>query len=118
MSSSGSTPPPHQLGLVELLVSALHAAGCVLAVVGIVLMLLSWEQGDERERCEADALLTSAVLWLLGSVLGRLLDMLPPTPTQWCPALPRLLPEQPMDRSSSSAARAQCGVASAQSWEI
>uniref|UniRef100_A0ACD5TZ14 Uncharacterized protein n=1 Tax=Avena sativa TaxID=4498 RepID=A0ACD5TZ14_AVESA len=64
-----------QLGLVEFLVPALHAAGCVLAVVGLA-FLLSQEQGDGgmhghgRERHAADLLLAGALLWLLGSVLN------------------------------------------------
>ncbi|KAE8781452.1 hypothetical protein D1007_45317 [Hordeum vulgare] len=57
-----------QLGLVELLAPALHAAGCVLAIVGLALQLFS--QGDRLERRAADALLAGAVLWILGSVLS------------------------------------------------
>ncbi|KAF6986680.1 hypothetical protein CFC21_004409 [Triticum aestivum] len=57
-----------QLGLVELLAPALHAAGCVLAIVGLALQLFS--QGEKLERRAADALLAGAVLWLLGSVLS------------------------------------------------
>lgn len=88
-----------QLGIVEFLAPALHAAGCVLAIVGLALQLFSqvsvdprkhnqaWarrslpltdccffvllvEQGDRLERRAADALLAGAVLWLLGSVLS------------------------------------------------
>uniref|UniRef100_A0A8I6Z3L2 Uncharacterized protein n=1 Tax=Hordeum vulgare subsp. vulgare TaxID=112509 RepID=A0A8I6Z3L2_HORVV len=57
-----------QLGLVELLAPALHAAGCVLAIVGLALQLFS--KGDRLERRAADALLAGAVLWILGSVLS------------------------------------------------
>ncbi|KAM3413189.1 hypothetical protein ACQJBY_004393 [Aegilops geniculata] len=57
-----------QLGLVEFLAPALHAAGCVLAIVGLALQLFS--QGDKLERRAADALLAGAVLWMLGSVLS------------------------------------------------
>ncbi|XP_044983692.1 uncharacterized protein LOC123450585 [Hordeum vulgare subsp. vulgare] len=57
-----------QLGLIELLAPALHAAGCVLAIVGLALQLFS--KGDRLERRAADALLSSAVLWILGSVLS------------------------------------------------
>ncbi|KAE8808709.1 hypothetical protein D1007_14790 [Hordeum vulgare] len=56
------------LGLIELLAPALHAAGCVLAIVGLALQLFS--KGDRLERRAADALLSSAVLWILGSVLS------------------------------------------------
>lgn len=88
-----------QLGIVEFLAPALHAAGCVLAIVGLALQLFfqvsvnprkhnqAWarrslpltdccffvllvEQGDRLERRAADALLAGAVLWLLGSVLS------------------------------------------------
>ncbi|XP_051210625.1 uncharacterized protein [Lolium perenne] len=56
-----------QLALVELLVPALNAAGCVLAVVGVAFLL---SQGDGRERHAADTMLAGAVLWLLGSALN------------------------------------------------
>uniref|UniRef100_A0ACD5T6Q9 Uncharacterized protein n=1 Tax=Avena sativa TaxID=4498 RepID=A0ACD5T6Q9_AVESA len=62
-----------QLGLVEFLVPALHAAGCVLAVVGLAFLLAQGDggmHGHGRERHAADFLLTGALLWLLGSVLN------------------------------------------------
>ncbi|KAL6848749.1 hypothetical protein ACP4OV_021332 [Aristida adscensionis] len=64
-----------QLGLVELLVPALHAVGCVLGVVGMA-MLVSQGEGAAgshsyvMEKHAANALLASALLWLLGSVLN------------------------------------------------
>ncbi|KAF0926722.1 hypothetical protein E2562_027156 [Oryza meyeriana var. granulata] len=54
-----------QLGLVELLVPALHVVGCVLAVVAMVLLI---SQG--RETHAANTLLAAAVVWLVGSVLN------------------------------------------------
>ncbi|XP_040379744.1 uncharacterized protein LOC102701453 [Oryza brachyantha] len=54
-----------QLGLVELLVPALHVVGCVLAVVAMALLL---SQG--RETHAANTLLAAALVWLLGSVLN------------------------------------------------
>uniref|UniRef100_A0A0D3GBE8 Uncharacterized protein n=1 Tax=Oryza barthii TaxID=65489 RepID=A0A0D3GBE8_9ORYZ len=55
-----------QLGLVELLVPALHVAGCVLAIVAMALLL---SQG-ERETHAANTLLAAALVWLLGSILN------------------------------------------------
>ncbi|KAF2932346.1 uncharacterized protein [Oryza sativa Japonica Group] len=55
-----------QLGLVELLVPALHVAGCVLAVVAMAFLL---SQG-ERETHAANTLLAAALVWLLGSILN------------------------------------------------
>jgi hypothetical protein len=52
-----------QLGLVELFVPALHAAGCVLAAVAMALLLV-WDGG--REKRAASMLL----LWIVGSVLN------------------------------------------------
>lgn len=62
-----------QLALVELLVPVLQAAGCVLAVVGTSFLLAQGDGGMHshgRERHAANALLASALLWLLGSVLN------------------------------------------------
>ncbi|KAL6609463.1 hypothetical protein ACP70R_039432 [Stipagrostis hirtigluma subsp. patula] len=65
-----------QLGLVELLVPALHAVGCVLGVVGMA-MLVSQGEGagsssysHRKEKHAANMLLAAALLWLLGSVLN------------------------------------------------
>ncbi|XP_047095809.1 uncharacterized protein LOC124708164 [Lolium rigidum] len=56
-----------QLALVELLVPALNAAGCVLAIVGVAFLL---SQSDGRERHAASTMLAGALLWLLGSALN------------------------------------------------
>uniref|UniRef100_A0A0E0L6C5 Uncharacterized protein n=1 Tax=Oryza punctata TaxID=4537 RepID=A0A0E0L6C5_ORYPU len=62
-----------QLGLVELLVPALHAVGCVLAVVAMALLIsqgegAGYKQG--RETHAANTLLAAALVWLLGSILN------------------------------------------------
>ncbi|OEL12737.1 hypothetical protein BAE44_0026242 [Dichanthelium oligosanthes] len=63
-----------QLGLVEFLVPALHAAGCVLAVAGLALLVSQGEGGGYssygKEKHAANMLLAAALLWLLGSVLN------------------------------------------------
>ncbi|KAG0519450.1 hypothetical protein BDA96_09G265300 [Sorghum bicolor] len=68
-----------QLGLVEFLVPAVHAAGCALAVVGLALLVSQsqHEQGKggpghvgRREAHAATMLLVAALLWVLGSVLN------------------------------------------------
>ncbi|XP_062181184.1 uncharacterized protein LOC133885479 [Phragmites australis] len=62
-----------QLGLVELLVPALHAAGCVLGVVGVFLLVSQSEGAGYsygKEKHAANMLLAAALLWLLGSVLN------------------------------------------------
>ncbi|RCV16299.1 hypothetical protein SEVIR_3G129300v4 [Setaria viridis] len=62
-----------QLGLVEFLVPALHAAGCALAVAGLALLVSQGEGAGYsygREKHAANMLLAAALLWLLGSVLN------------------------------------------------
>ncbi|XP_066360635.1 uncharacterized protein [Miscanthus floridulus] len=67
-----------QLGLVEFLVPAMHAAGCALAVVGLALLVshsqhLKGKGAAGHGRREAHAaimLLVAALLWVLGSVLN------------------------------------------------
>ncbi|KAJ1264303.1 hypothetical protein BS78_09G253300 [Paspalum vaginatum] len=64
-----------QLGFVEFLVPAVHAAGCVLAVVALSMLMLSSQpepqpQVTREEKHAADLLLAAALLWLLGSALN------------------------------------------------
>ncbi|TVT97180.1 hypothetical protein EJB05_57552, partial [Eragrostis curvula] len=62
-----------QLGLVELLVPAMHAVGCVLGAVGLA-TLVSQGEGAAfsygKERHAANMVLAAALLWLVGSVLN------------------------------------------------
>ncbi|CAL4901559.1 unnamed protein product [Urochloa decumbens] len=63
-----------QLGLVEFLVPALHAAGCALAVAGLALLVSQGEGAEHssygREKHAANMLLAAALMWLVGSVLN------------------------------------------------
>ncbi|TVU20106.1 hypothetical protein EJB05_36299, partial [Eragrostis curvula] len=70
-----------QLGLVELLVPAMHAVGCVLGAVGLATLVSQvWRsthaQGEGaafsygKERHAANMVLAAALLWLVGSVLN------------------------------------------------
>ncbi|GJN15361.1 hypothetical protein PR202_gb02266 [Eleusine coracana subsp. coracana] len=58
-----------QLGLVELLVPAMHAVGCVLAVVAMAI-LISQACIYGKERHAANLVVAAALLWMVGSVLN------------------------------------------------
>ncbi|KAK3134716.1 hypothetical protein QOZ80_5BG0409830 [Eleusine coracana subsp. coracana] len=61
-----------QLGLVELLVPAMHAVGCVLAVVAMAILISQGEEGYSygKERHAANLVVAAALLWMVGSVLN------------------------------------------------
>lgn len=59
-----------QLGLVEFLVPAVHAAGCALAAAGLALLASPHSHSQSQQRHAATMLLVAALLWVLGSVLN------------------------------------------------